>query len=340
MGCDGGKDCFFRDEAAESLSGGGRRGRFCAMRSLPRLLVLSFAFSLLSPLWGRDTVVLPLWDGAPPNSKEASAAERGWTDGVLRVEKVQAPTIEVRLPSTRLATGQAVVVCPGGGYRYLSYEWEGTEIANWLNAHGIAALVLKYRLPDAESSVEPKLSPLLDAQRAVRLARFHAAEWNINSNKVGVMGFSAGGHLASTLGTRFDLGDSAAADPVERLSCRPDFLALVYPVVTMREGVTHAGSRGLLLGEEPSTADVERYSNELQVTADTPPTFLVHAGDDKSVPVANSIGFYEALVAAGVPAEMHLYPYGGHGFGLALGRGRLADWGDLCLAWMGGLEVK
>ena len=288
--------------------------------------------------WGREAITLPLWEDDPPNSKVSEAEERGWTDKVLRIERVQTPAIEAHLPASIVANGQAVVVCPGGGYRYLSYEWEGTEIANWLNAHGIAAIVLKYRLPDDDSNVEPKLSPLLDAQRAMRLTRHHATEWGIDPARVGVMGFSAGGHLASTLGTHFDLGNANASDPVDRLSSRPDFMILMYPVVTMLEGVAHAGSRRMLLGDSPSDADLRMYSNELQVTDATPPTFIVHSQDDATVPVANSIGFYEALLAHKVPVEMHLYPYGGHGFGLALGRGRLEGWSDLCLDWLAGLN--
>ena len=298
-------------------------------------LAISSAFATA---FARDTVVLPLWEGTPPNSKVATEQEHGWTDKVLRVEKVQSPSIEVRLPSVVSATGQAIIVCPGGGYRYVSYEKEGTDIANWLNGHGIAAIVLKYRLPDEESNIDPTLSPLLDAKRAVRLTRFHAEEWKIDPAKVGVMGFSAGGHLASTIGTHFDAGQADAEDPVERLSCRPDFLVLAYPVISMREGICHPGSRERLLGKNPSEELVTLYSNELQVTPETPPTFLVHAGDDKTVPIQNSLLFYEALAKNGVPAELHVYPYGGHGFSLAWRRGRLADWGDLCFDWLDALK--
>src|SRR5690606_29054092 len=167
------------------------------------------------------------------------------------------------------------------------------------------------------SNEQPWLSPLLDAQRAIRLTRAHATDWGIDPAKVGIMGFSAGGHLASTSATHFDAGDPAATDPVDRLSSRPDFAILIYPVVSLDERVSHGGSRRNLLGETPSQEQVDFYSNELQVTAETPPTFLLHSGDDQAVPVENSLRFYRALIAHGVPAEMHLYPYGGHGYALA-----------------------
>ena len=278
---------------------------------------------------------LPLWEGAPPNSQPAGGPEERASDGqIFWVRHVQNPAIEVRLPAPGNATGQAVVVCPGGGYGGLAYDWEGTDMAGWLNSRGIAAIILSYRLPiDGDVDHRKWLSPLLDAQRAIRLTRAHAAEWNLDLDKVGIMGFSAGGHLASTAGTRFDAGDGTATDPVERFSSRPDFLILIYPVITMTEA-THAGSRQNLLGENPSDELVRRYSNELQVTAETPPTFLLHAGDDASVPVRNSLLFHEALLAHEVPAELHVYPHGGHGFSLALGQGRLQDWTQVCARWL------
>lgn len=257
---------------------------------------------------------------------------------ILWLRHVQNPAVEVRLPSRGNATGRAVVVCPGGGYWGLAYDWEGTDFASWLNSHGIAAVVLRYRLPvDGDVAHEKWLTPLLDAQRAIRLTRAHAAEWGIDPAKVGIMGFSAGGHLASTAGTHFDAGAPDAADPVDRLSSRPDFMILVYPVISMAESVTHMGSRVNLLGEQPSEELVRRYSNELQVTADTPPTFLVHAGDDDAVPVKNSLLFYDALLAHGVRAELHVYPAGGHGFSFARAKGRLQDWTHLCARWLGEL---
>ncbi|WP_224772572.1 alpha/beta hydrolase [Pelagicoccus enzymogenes] len=287
---------------------------------------------------------LPLWDGPAPNHKESHLKEtiykRGQNEDLDRIAYVQDPTIEVRLPSPQSATGQAVVICPGGGYAVLAYDWEGIDTANYLNAHGIAAIVLKYRLPEDDSNVVPHLSPLLDTKRAMRLTRFHAQKWNIDPNRVGIMGFSAGGHAASTLGTHFDEGDPTASDPIDRLSSRPDFMALIYPVVTMKQDYTHNGSRTNLIGEDPNQELVELYSNELQVTPQTPPTFLVHSSDDKSVPVQNSLQFYEALLKNKVDAEMHLYPYGGHGYSLAIGRDRLSDWPARCVAWMKSLDAQ
>lgn len=279
--------------------------------------------------------VIPLWEGEPPNHRPSDAVETAVTEGgITRIAKVQRPTLELHLPAGPNATGKAVVVCPGGGYRILAYNWEGTDIAAKLNANGIAALVLKYRLPEAESNLEPRLSPLLDAQRALRLARANAEDWGFEADQIGLMGFSAGGHLASTLGTQFDAGDPEHADPVERLSSRPDFLILAYPVITMHGEFGHSGSRQALLGETPSPELARQYSGELNVTPDTPPTFLVHSADDQSVPVKNSLVFYEALLANGVEAEMHLYPYGGHGYSLAIGRGRLQGWSDRCIDWI------
>lgn len=284
-----------------------------------------------------NSQILQLWDGEPPQAQPAMQPEERKQEGnILWVRHVVAPTLEVRLPARGNATGQAVVVCPGGGYGGLAYDWEGTDIAGWLNSRGIAALVLKYRLPvDGDVAHEKWLVPLLDAQRAIRLTRSRAAEWGINPAKVGILGFSAGGHLASTAGTHFDAGSANAADPIDRVTSRPDFMVLIYPVITMGQG-THGGSRQNLLGTNPSEELVRRYSNELQVTAETPPTFLLHSADDEAVPVQNSLRFHEALLAQKVPAELHVYPHGGHGYSLALGanHGRLQDWPQLCARWL------
>ncbi|MEI6946118.1 alpha/beta hydrolase [Paraflavisolibacter sp. H34] len=278
---------------------------------------------------------VPLWPaGKVPNYKKTAETERRDTGQTIHVYTVQTPDIAVFLPPKRVATGQAVILCPGGGYGTLSYDWEGTEFAKLLNSRGIAAFVLKYRLPNSKSNVVPHQSPLMDAQRAIRLVRSQAGKWNIHKDKVGIMGFSAGGHLASTAGTHFTAGEAAAADSVDRLSSRPDFMVLVYPVITMTREYMHAGSRNNLIGATPDTALARFYSNDLQVTRETPPTFLVHATDDKAVPVENSLSFYQALKNNGVPAEMHIYPTGGHGFGLGLGRGYLETWTGRLLDWM------
>jgi len=305
-------------------------------RLISALLAVALPPSLFAAMPDPKPLILPLWTGAPPHSQPAGKPEeRVQEENIFWVRHVQNPSIEVRLPARGNATGQAVVVCPGGGYGGLAYDWEGTDFAGWLNSHGIAAIILSYRLPaDGDVEHEKWLVPLVDAQRAVRLTRAHAADWRINPEKIGIMGFSAGGHLASTAGTRFDKGDPASTDPVERFSSRPDFMILAYPVISMAKEITHVGSRLNLLGEHPSDELVRRYSNELQVTAGTPPTFLVHAGDDGAVPVNNSLVFYSALIANHVSAEMHLYPEGGHGFSLAIDRDRLEDWPQLCARWM------
>jgi len=225
-------------------------------------------------------------------------------------------------------SGTAVVVCPGGGYLHLSMDKEGYQVAKWLNTIGVSAFVLQYRLgPRYRHPVE-----LQDAQRAIRMVRSRAAQYGLQPDRIGIMGFSAGGHLASTAGTHFDAGNADAAEPVDRVSSRPDFLVLCYPVISFTS-FAHAGSRQALLGNNPDPKLVENLSNELQVTAQTPPTFLFHTTTDSTVPVENSVMFYSALRKAGVPAELHIYERGPHGVGLAQTDpalsswpGRLADW--------------
>lgn len=215
--------------------------------------------------------------------------------------------ITVHRPAPEKANGAAIVICPGGGYGGRVVGPEGHGIAQWLNQHGIAGIVLEYRLPQGRPFV-----PLLDAQRAIRTARANAKAWNINPGRIGIIGFSAGGHLASTAGTHFDSGDSKAADPVDRVSCRPDFVVLVYPVITLGEKA-HGGTKANLLGRNPEPKLVELFSNEKQVTDRTPPTFLAHAKDDKAVPSEHSQMFLDALKAHKVPAEYLELPSGGHG---------------------------
>ena len=285
-----------------------------------------------------NPTIIPLWEGSPPNSKPSDLKEeRIYRDEILVATKVQDPSIEVRLPAQRCATGQAVIICPGGGYEILAYDWEGWDVASWLNAHGIAAFVLKYRLPETESNVVPHKSPLMDLQRAIRLVRSKADEFGIDPGKVGIMGFSAGGHMASTGCTHFDDGDADSADPVDRISSRPDFAILAYPVISMDDAFIHGGSKKNLLGESPSSDLCQLYSSHLHVSPETPPVFLFHSSDDPAVPVQNSLVFYQALLANNVPAEMHLYPYGGHGYSLAVGQGRLNSWTDRCIDWLADL---
>ncbi len=254
-----------------------------------------------------------------------------WLDeaplGEGKSERVKVP-ITVHLPAPEKATGTAMVICPGGGYGGRVVEGEGHGIARWLNAHGIAGVVLEYRLPAGNYH-----RPMLDAQRAIRVVRSHAAEWKIDPRRIGIVGFSAGGHLASTAGTHFDAGNDKSADPVERLSCRPDFMVLVYPVITMGEK-SHGGSRKNLLGATPSAELMDLFSNEKQVTAKTPPAFLTHARTDAVVPVAHSQMFHEALKAKGVAAELQEFPKGNHGYNGYKGE-EWDAWQKRSLEWLG-----
>jgi acetyl esterase/lipase len=247
--------------------------------------------------------VIPLYPGELPNSKPNTMKEVASADGSGWIMKVSKPTLTVYLPPASSATGKAVVICPGGGYVGESHKLEGTVIAEAFNRQGIAAFVLKYRLPSDSIMTDKSIGPLQDAQQAIKVVRERAAEWKINPNQIGLMGFSAGGHLASTTGTHF--GKSYISNPANT-SLRPDFLILVYPVISMQEGLTHGGSKENLLGKQPSVEQTNLFSNEMQVTKDTPPTWLTHTGDDTAVPVENSIRFYQALIRNGVPAEMHL----------------------------------
>jgi len=274
--------------------------------------------------------------GLVPNYKNGGEKEKRETTDILRIS----PDIAIYLPPKRNATGQAVIICPGGGYSILAYEWEGTEFAKLFNAKGIAAFVLKYRLPDPKSSTVQHLSPLLDAKRAMRLVRANAAKWNIQKDRIGIMGFSAGGHLASTLLTQFDEGDKTSKDSIEQQSSRPDFGVLAYPVISMSKPIMHKGSRDRLIGKDANAELSAKYSSELNVKKETPPTFLVHAMDDTSVPVENSLLFFQAMKDKGVSGELHVYPHGGHGFGLALGKGTLENWTTLCIDWMRSLGKK
>jgi len=271
-------------------------------------------------------------DGQIPNYHDVGEKEVRDTTDIVRISKVQVPDISVFLPSAKNRTGEAVIICPGGGYWILAYDWEGEDIAKYWNSRGVTAVVLKYRLPTSEAQVAPYKSPLMDAQRAMRLVRYHASEWGIDPSKIGIMGFSAGGHLASSLSTHFDAGDPDAVDPVERMSCRPDFSMLIYPVISFTADFQHSGSRKALVGEDSEL--MEYFSSELQVNPDTPPAILVHSADDKAVPAENSMAYYRAMLDNGVSGELHIYPYGGHGYSLAIGQGHLSGWPDRAYEWM------
>jgi acetyl esterase/lipase len=250
--------------------------------------------------------------------------------GAVGTESADKPSVRIYLPPAGKANGTAVVVCPGGGYGGLADGHEGKDPAEWLVRHGIAAFVLKYRL--APRYHHP--APMQDVQRALRLVRARAKEWGVDPKRIGVWGFSAGGHLASTAATHFDDGKPDADDPIEQASCRPDFAILCYPVITLEGPFTHAGSRDNLLGKKPDAALVASLCNDRQVTAKTPPTFLFHTNADGPVPAENSVLFYLALRKAGVPAELHIYEKGNHGVGLAARDPVLSTWTEHLPAWL------
>ncbi len=279
-------------------------------------LVLFIFLSAMAVVGNAQTAPIVLWENGAPN--------------VIGKEPQDIPTITPFLAPKGVATGAAGLVLPGGGYARLSEVKEGSDVAKWLNSIGISAFVLKYRLGPRYN--QP--NQLLDAARAVRTVRARAKEWGIDANRIGVLGFSAGGHLASTLGTKFDAGKPDSKDEIERVSSRPDLLILLYPVITMGE-FTHAGSKKNLLGDNPTPELIKQYSNELQVTKETPPTFLMHTMTDAGVPVENSMAFAAALRKNGVPFEFHLYEQGPHGIGLAPANPYLASWAERCADWLG-----
>jgi acetyl esterase/lipase len=283
-------------------------------------------------------VSLDLWNTPAAFTESQTTAQEVvllWPDGTpgaVGTEEVDRPTLGVYLPPAEKATGTAVIICPGGGYAVLAMVHEGKEIAEWLNSLGVAAFVLKYRL--APRYRHPAM--LQDAQQALRYVRTHAREFGVSAGRVGIMGFSAGGHLASTAATHFDSGNPMAADPIERASSRPDFLILGYPVISFTTQYTNGGSRNMLLGFNPDPKLLEDLSNEKQVTAQTPPTFLFHMTEDKVVHPENSVLFYLALRRAGVPAELHIYEKGSHGCALARNDPVLSSWTTRLADWLRG----
>jgi acetyl esterase/lipase len=262
-----------------------------------------------------------LWpDGAP--------GAKGNDDG-------DKPSLTVYMPDEEKATSAAVVIFPGGGYGHLAMDHEGHQIAEWLNSIGVAGFIVKYRHRNSGAGYGHP-APIQDAQRAIRTVRSRAKQWGVDPDRIGIIGFSAGGHLASSAGTHFNTRYNEPVDEIDRCSARPDFMILMYPVISFTEWYTHKGSMINLLGKNADKDLMESFSNEKQVTPETPPTFLVHADDDKVVPPENSIAFYLALRKAKVPAEMHIYENGGHGFGPGVGKGSCSSWMVRCADWMKG----
>jgi acetyl esterase/lipase len=265
--------------------------------------------------------IINLYPGDAPNSNPSNIKETNF--GMYR--GVTKPTLEVFLPEKEKASGAAMVVIPGGGYSVVVYQGEGVGTAKELVKNGVAAFVLKYRLPNDTTMVDKKIGPLQDAQQAIKIVRENAAKYGVDPNKIGIIGFSAGGHLASTVATHFE-------KPVIKtngISVKPDFQIVVYPVISMQTGLTHADSRTALLGKTPTQEIVDLFSNELQVTEKTPPAYITHAADDKLVDVDNSIKYFEALRHHNVSVEMHIYPKGGHGFIF-----RRPGWTESLFKWM------
>ncbi len=276
-----------------------------------------------------QTEIISVWKNSIPGEiKNSNYQEKEVfkNEDLQSTSQVTNPTLSIYMPQKPNRT--AVLVIPGGGYSHLSMHKEGKKIAEWLNSMDIAAFVLKYRLPNDLIMEEKNIGPLQDAQESIKIIRRNATKWNIDPTKIGVIGFSAGGHLAATLSTQYDLKTYSNTDS---LSSRPDFSILIYPVISMKENITHKGSQINLLGENPSEQLINKFSNELVTTNKTPPTYIVHATDDHSVVVENSINYYLALKNNGVSVEMHLYEKGGHGFGL----GKETEFWSLdCIKWL------
>jgi acetyl esterase/lipase len=285
------------------------------------VFVITFLL-FLTCTWTHAQEIIQLYPSAIPNSKTSGIKESG--EGMYR--NVTTPTLEYFKPNPDKASGSAIIVVPGGGYSVVVYNGEGVTNAKALAEQGIAVFVLKYRLPNDAIMQDRKIGPLQDAQQAIKLVRENAEKWGLDKNKIGIMGFSAGGHLASTAATHFE---KSYIENSNNTSLRPDFQILVYPVISMTKELTHAGSRNALIGENASQEDIQLFSNEMQVKANTPPAYLTHTADDKTVDVDNSIVYFEKLRHSKVDAEMHIYPKGDHGFIF-----RHPGWMDPLFAWM------
>lgn len=299
-----------------------------AVRSFLNLILF---FGITSQLQAQNQVI-PLWKTIPQEIKSADYQEKPTLkDGkVESTSQVSIPTLSIFFSKEIKQNQTAVIILPGGGYSHLAFDKEGTKVAEWLNSLGITAFVLKYRLPSDLIMTNKAVGPLQDAQEAMRIVRLNAAKWNIDPNKIGIMGFSAGGHLAATLSTHYD---ERVYETSSKISARPDFSLLIYPVVSMQNDITHKGSQTNLLGNTPSQDLLDFFSNEKKVTAQTPPAFIIHATDDTVVLPENSINYYLALKKNGVTSELHLYEKGGHGFGLGV-QDTSKFWTRDCEEWL------
>jgi acetyl esterase/lipase len=301
------------------------------MKIISLVVLLSMVMNT-SIMLGQSKVI-DIWQGKIPGSLSnpniVQTIDSG--DHWVKMKGVTNPVMDMYPAPSGKTNGTAVIICPGGGYGALAVSHEGSQVAEWLNGLGVTAFVLKYRLPDPSIMVNTSVGPLQDAQEAIRIVRRHAKEWNINPNKIGVLGFSAGGHLAATLSTHFN---EKVYETVDETSARPDFSILIYPVVSMDASITHMGSRENLLGKNPSDDLVRHFSNELQVNKETPPAFIVHSLDDPAVPVVNSVNYAFACKKFGVPCELHIFESGGHGYGMRKTNGTESTWPEVCTRWL------
>ena len=295
-------------------------------RSGYRLIILTIAFGIINYGCSAQKVI-PLYLGDVPNHIITNTIDKSNIDKSV-FYRVTQPTLTLYLGNKTSAPRTAVIICAGGGYGELNIKREGYIIAEAFNKNGFAAFVLKYRLPVDITNKDKSTAPLQDAQQAIKIVRDSAEKWNIDPNKIGIMGFSAGGHLAATLGSHYD---DLLIENDSKISLRPDFMLLIYPVISFRRHFGHIGSRNNLLGKSPSKKSIDYFSNELHVNKLTPPTFLVHAGDDKIVKVTNSIKFYEELQKNDVTSELHIYAKGGHGFGIMP---TFDEWFGRCILWL------
>lgn len=300
---------------------------------LKRVGILMFFVLMVFGNSFSQSKVIELWNGKVPGGiyndkfKQVVDSTADWIDK----NAITDPSFTIYPAPGSKATGTAVIICPGGAYWGLAIKHEGEQVAKWLNSLGVTAFVLKYRLPDDSIMENKTIGPMQDGQRAIRIVRSHAKEWGINPQKIGIMGFSAGGHLASALSTLYN---EKVYESDDLTSARPDFSLLIYPVISMETGITHWGSRVNLLGDSPSSELVKHYSNELQVNSETPPAFMVHSLDDGAVPVQNSINYALAMHKFNIPCELHIYQTGGHGYGMGKSTNTESTWPESCRKWL------
>ncbi|MCK9212677.1 MAG: alpha/beta hydrolase [Ignavibacteriaceae bacterium] len=298
---------------------------------MKNFLLFAVLFLISVKLFAQDEIILLYPNGVPGLNGEEIQEDSKTTDGITRVKDITQPALYLYKPKEKTSDA-AVIICPGGGYSILAIDHEGYDIAKWFNERGVTAFILKYRLPQQNLFENSEIRPLQDAQQAIRIVRGNAEKYGVSQNKIGIMGFSAGGHLTSTLSTHFQTQVGEITDST--ISVRPDFSLLIYPVITFSDSITHSGTRKNLLGENPSLEKIELYSNENHVTKETPPTFLISTTDD-GVPAENSILYFLACKKNSVPVELHIYEKGGHGYALKKkGRGPVETWADRMADWL------